>query len=78
MQFSITVRLLNKLKFWNTIPTCCLYFSVALIFSSLKYILPLVGVSSKFIQRKSVDFPPPDGPIMLITSPFFYTKIYTL
>ena len=37
-------------------------------------IAPPVGSSSKLIQRSSVDFPEPEEPIMVTTSPFFYCQ----
>ena len=36
----------------------------------LMCIFPEVGTSSKFIHRKKVDLPEPEGPIIATTSPF--------
>ena len=71
--FSITVWLLNRLKFWKTIPMCCLILSI-LIFGSVirspsNQISPLVGTSSRFRHRRTVDLPEPEGPITTIFSP---------
>ena len=77
-QLSSTDILLNRLKDWKTIPTFALY-AVAFaplpaIFSPLNRISPLFGVSSRLIHRRSVDFPDPELPIMLITSPRLTVK----
>ena len=67
----------NKLKFWKTIPTFALYDGIFLDnkTSSLLYnISPLVGVSNKLIHLNKVDFPDPDAPIILVTSPGFTEK----
>ena len=36
--------------------------------------LPLVGTSKRFIVRKKVDFPDPDGPIITRTSPCLISR----
>ncbi len=46
------------------------------IFSPLYIISPPLGVSNKFIQRRRVDFPEPEEPIIQTTSPLLTEKIY--
>ena len=50
----------------------CLNTSVDLsaILVPSKYTSPFVGVSKRFIVRRKVDLPEPDGPIITTTSPF--------
>ena len=81
--FSLTVIFGNRLNCWNTIPifSRSAFSSLApcrpafLEMSSIKSLpsnkmLPLSGCSNKFKERRNVDFPHPEGPIMAITSPF--------
>ena len=42
----------------------------SVIFKPSKVILPPVGSSNKFKERRNVDFPEPDGPIKTTTSPY--------
>ncbi len=42
----------------------------SVIFKPSKVILPPVGSSSKLRERRKVDFPEPDGPMITTTSPF--------
>ena len=44
------------------------------IFSPLYIISPPLGVSNKFIQRRRVDFPEPEEPIIQTTSPLLTEK----
>ena len=44
------------------------------IFSPLYIISPPLGISNKLIQRRSVDFPEPEEPIIQTTSPFSTEK----
>ena len=80
VRFSITVKLLIKLKCWNTIPrfrrTFRIFFSVTS--SPLKYISPEVGSSIQLMQRRNVDFPDPDGPNIATRSPFDSSKLIPL
>lgn len=75
MIFAFMVMLANRLNCWKTMPIFCLVtlMSVDLSVRSVpsKRICPDVGVSSKLRERKNVDFPQPDGPMMAITSPLF-------
>ncbi|MCY1184193.1 hypothetical protein D9M73_248670 [compost metagenome] len=67
------------MKFWNTKPTCwrnlrispcCLVRGrLASIVTSPTWIRPLLGVSSRFRQRRKVVLPEPLGPMMAMTSP---------
>ena len=73
--FAFIVILANRLNCWKTMPIFCLVtlMSVDLSVRSVpsKRICPDVGVSSRLRERKNVDFPQPDGPMMAITSPLF-------
>ena len=75
MIFAFIVMLANRLNCWKTMPIFCLVtlMSVDLSVRSVpsKRICPDVGVSSRLRERKNVDFPQPDGPMMAITSPLF-------
>ena len=75
MIFAFMVMLANRLNCWKTMPIFCLVtlMSVDLSVRSVpsKRICPDVGVSSRLRERKNVDFPQPDGPMMAITSPLF-------
>ena len=44
------------------------------MFSPWKRIFPLLGSSRRLIHLSMVDLPPPDGPIMVITSPLLILK----
>ena len=49
---------------------CTLMFTFGSVMSTpSKVITPFVGVSSKFRQRRKVDFPLPEGPMTTTTSP---------
>ena len=69
----------NRLKCWKTIPIFWRYrlmsacLSVMSLFS--KRIVPFVGSSSKFKERKKVDLPEPEGPIITTTSPFLISVL---
>jgi hypothetical protein len=67
----------NGFGFWNTIPTrarsCSTSMPPPLIGSSSSRISPVTrapGIASfmRLKQRRSVDFPHPDGPISAVTS----------
>ena len=77
IRFSMTVKCPNRLKDWKTMPILRLasvrsYFG-AVISTPSSRICPPVGRSSMLMQRISVDFPVPEGPITEITSPSFIT-----
>ncbi len=71
MQFCSTVMLWNRLKDWNTMPTFARY-ALGLVplrmFCPWNRITPSVGVSSRLMQRRSVDLPEPEAPMMHTTS----------
>ena len=75
MIFAFIVMLANRLNCRKTMPIFCLVtlMSVDLSVRSVpsKRICPDVGISSRLRERKNVDFPQPDGPMMAITSPLF-------
>ena len=72
--FSSTVLLLNKLKCWNTIPIFCRWTLMSTFISvrstPWNRMLPEVGSSMQFRQRKNVLLPEPDGPITTTFSPW--------
>ena len=82
IQFSNTSRLLKRLKLWNTIPTLVRYLSSLTsplrTFLPWKKIFPSVASSSILIHLRSVDFPLPDEPMILMTSPLFTEKSISL
>ena len=49
-----------------------------MMFSPSTQISPLVGGSSMLMARRSVLFPVPEGPMMLITSPFSISQFTSL
>ena len=64
----------KRLNCWNTIPIFCRKTSTFLLRNTLcpsKKTSPFVGLSKAFKQRRKVDFPEPEGPIILITSPLW-------
>ena len=69
----MTVRCPKRLNCWNTMPILRLMPQRSARFAHMSWprtvILPSVGVSSRLRQRRSVDLPVPEGPIMVITSP---------
>ena len=74
--FSNAVFLEKRLNPWNTI--LVFFLSSTSDFLSLRarstlrspmLMLPLSGFSNLFRQRKNVDFPVPDGPMIATTSP---------
>ena len=71
--FCMTVLCGNRLNAWNTIPMWVriLLRSVRMSVRSRprNQTLPSLGISSRFTQRSSVDFPEPDGPMTTCTSP---------
>ena len=73
VKLSNTLRLLNKLKCWNTIPMFSLTLfrstSLASIWWPSTTTWPSVISSKRFRQRRNVDFPLPEGPKMTTTSP---------
>ncbi|MDT4862441.1 hypothetical protein FQZ97_970980 [compost metagenome] len=84
MMFSSTVRCDHRLKCWNTMASlerarCSCFSSAALSMPSLALtnlssspatmMRPSWGRSSRFMQRRKVDLPDPEEPMMLITSP---------
>ena len=76
---SIAVRCGKSWKLWNTMPVCRRSFWMAAkptfmpgsksIASSPIRTVPEVGISSRLMQRSSVDLPPPDGPTSAVTLP---------
>ncbi len=73
VQLSSTFMLLNRLKPWKTMPI----FSRRALMSTCSaarslpwnHTWPASGVSSRLMQRRSVDLPEPDAPIMVTTWP---------
>src|SRR5699024_12002182 len=69
----MTLRLLNRLKCWNTMPTFSrtLFRSVFLSVRSWPSTTtsPPVISSSRLRHRRKVDLPDPDGPRMTTTAP---------
>lgn len=47
-------------------------------FLPLISMVPELGVSSKFKQRRKVDLPEPDGPMIATTSPFWMLVVISL
>ena len=78
VQFWSTLRLLNRLNPWKTMPI----FSRSLLTSTCSaarswpwnHTWPESGVSSRLMQRRSVDLPEPDAPMMVTTSPGMTSK----
>jgi len=75
MIFSLIVMFGNRLNCWNTIP---IFSRISLISTDSSVIstpsnvtTPLVGSSNRFNERRNVDFPQPEGPMIAMTSPFF-------
>ena len=82
MTFSSAVLCGNRLYCWNTMPTLRRSASLS-SFGSLTScpstrIEPRSIGTSALTQRKSVDFPEPDGPMMQITSPFMTSIVIPL
>ena len=77
--FSPTVKLLNRLKCWKTIPIFSRALSISVLGSLIScpsmIIDPLVGSSNLFRHLNNVLFPEPDGPIKTTTSLFFTLKL---
>ena len=75
MILSIMDRLLNRLKFWNTIPIWVRTLSISTLGSVMSWpsnqIAPLLGVSKRFRHLKKVLFPEPEGPTITIFSPWW-------
>ena len=74
VMLSRIVRWGKRLKCWKTMPislrTRFFVLSSALTMSiPSKIIEPSVGCSRRFMHRRNVDLPPPDGPIITTTSP---------
>jgi hypothetical protein len=83
MTLSSTVRCGNRLKPWNTMPTCARNVRarlaaarshgsdafLRLMAMPSTVIEPLSGISRKFRQRSNVDLPQPDGPMIDTRSP---------
>ena len=84
MTFSITVMCDQRLKFWNTIATCMRIRSTcarstgsrrpprparSAMVSPATTTSPSSGISSRLMQRSSVDLPEPLAPRIEITSP---------
>ena len=69
----MTLRLLNKLKCWKTIPifSRTLFRStfLAVISQPSTIIFPPLASSRRFRHLKNVDFPEPEGPMTTTTSP---------
>ena len=70
-RFFLTVRWGKRLKCWNTMP---IFWRTASMWSSStstpsNLMLPPVGISSRFRQRRKVDLPQPEGPMRQTTSP---------
>ena len=63
----------NRLKCWNTMPILrrCRLMSTfgSVMFTPSNSIVPSVGVSSRFSDRRNVDLPEPEGPMITTTSP---------
>ena len=76
--FSLTVILGKRLNCWKTIPIFSRILKMSLFLSVIstpsKEITPFVGFSSKFIERRKVDFPDPEGPMITTTSPFLISR----
>ena len=73
VMFSSTVRWGKRLNCWNTMPTSARTWSrsveASVRMKPSTMTLPLVGISSRLIQRRTVDLPDPLGPTMTTTSP---------
>ena len=69
----------NRLNCWNTIPIFRLSRLISVFLSVIsvpsKKIWPPVGSSSRFMHRRNVDFPEPDGPTTNTTSPFLMVVV---
>ena len=82
IQFSKTVLLLNKLKFWNTMPTLLRYVEASKsplrIFCPLNRISPASGTSRRLIHLSNVLFPDPLEPIIVTTLPRSIVKLISL
>ena len=73
--FSEIVLLGSNRKSWKTVPTWrrssgTLWFARVPKSFPATWITPVVGRSSRRINRKKVDLPEPDGPQITTTSPF--------
>ena len=71
--FSMTVRCGKTLNCWKTMPIFCLWISRSVFFESRtspsKMTCPPVGSSSMLRHLRNVLFPPPEGPMIVTTSP---------
>ena len=79
VQLSSTFMLLNRLKPWNTMPifsrrrftsTCSAARS-----APWNQTCPASGVSSRLMQRKSVDLPEPEAPMIVTTWPGMTSRL---
>ncbi len=63
----------NRLKCWNTMPIWRRTASISVLASVItvpsKVMEPEVGVSSRLSERRKVDLPEPEGPMMTTFSP---------
>ena len=79
VRLSRTDRWAYKLKDWKTIPIFCRIPGTFVFLSSNGIpsisMLPPVGVSRRFRQRKNVLLPVPEGPMTDITSPFLISAL---
>src|SRR6478735_6657141 len=73
MMFSRMVLCDQRLKLWNTMPSAgrlaCFPSGTMRMVSPATVTSPELGVSSKLMQRRKVDFPEPDEPRIDTTSP---------
>ena len=64
----------KRLKLWNTMPIFrrkwCSGYPLAVMFSPSTQISPEVGGSSMLMALRRVLLPVPEGPMILMTSPF--------
>ena len=71
--FSMTVLCGNRLNCWNTMPirarSLLMSFLGSVMSTPSKVMVPEVGSSSRFRQRRKVDLPEPEGPMMATFSP---------
>ena len=77
-----TFILLNRLKCWNTMPTFSRTRLMSVFLSVMSTppmtISPPSASSSRFRQRRRVDLPLPEGPMMTTTSPSRTSRLMSL
>ena len=73
VMFRRMVMLGKRLKCWKTMPICRRMASMSTLGSvmtvPLKVMVPALGSSSRLRQRRKVDLPEPEGPMMTTFSP---------